>query len=307
MAEEQDTKRGEVSFIEVPVYVRRRAQLSPLRLSPSSYIMFRQCRQSYKFAKIDNLAEQYCRPRPYYTMANHVHATLRDFLSLVPVHLRTVETIEKLLRRNWRRYRVGFRNKDDERRWAEKALFQVRAFVASFDVSVRPYLAETLLEAQITRGLILTGRLDRVDKENDGSLHIIDYKTGNMPEELDWTQLGWHALLLSRRSPYPVRKVSFLYLSSMALVSRDFENDDLQHIRWDVLTAARAIRREKLFLPMPGPLCRGCDFAVICPKGAEVAGEPEAEKQLELWHDFRMETQGLMHAGAVTGRTRTRR
>lgn len=298
MAEERNAPPENVSFVEVPVYARRKARLLPLTLSPSSHVMFRQCRQLYKFVKIDNLADQYCQPRPYFTMANHVHATLRDFLSLVPLHLRTVETIEKLLRRNWRRYRVGFRDEKDESRWAEKALSQVRSFVASFDVSVRPYLAEKLLEAEITPGLILRGRLDRVDRQDDDSLHVIDYKTGNMPGEMDWTQLRWHALLLSRRSPYPVRRLSFLYLRPMALVSIDIEDDDLQHIHWDVLTAARAIRREKLFAPTPGPWCRGCDFAVICPKGAEVAGQPEAERQLELWHDFWMETQGRITSSA---------
>jgi putative RecB family exonuclease len=307
MAEEQDTGRGNVSFVEVPVYARRKAQLPSLTLSPSSHIMFRQCRQLYKFVKIDNLADRYCKPRPYYTMANHVHATLRDFLSLVPLHLRTVETIENLLRRNWRRYRMGFRDKEDERRWAQKALSQVRAFVASFNVNVRPHLVEVPLEAQITRGLMLRGRLDRVDKQDDSSLHVIDYKTGSMPEELDWTQLRWHGLLLSRRSLYPVRKLSFLYLGPMALVSTDFEEDDLEHVRWDVLTAARAIRREKLFAPTPGPWCRGCDFAVICPKGIEVGGQAEAERQLELWRDFWLETQGSVQVEVNAARTSRRR
>ena len=145
--------------------------------------------------------------------------------------------------------------------------------------------------------------MDRVNKEDDGSLHVVDYKTGDVLEELDWTQFRLHALLLSHRSLCPVRKLSVLYLASMALESEDIEDDDLEHIRWDVLTAASGIRREKRFAPMPGPWCRGCDFPVICPKEAEVAGEPEADRQLELWHDFWIETPGLMHVGAMTGRT----
>lgn len=108
--------------------------------------------------------------------------------------------------------------------------------------------------------------MDRVNKEDDGSLHVVDYKTGDVLEELGWTQFRLHALLLSHRSLCPVRKLSVLYLASMALESEDIEDDDLEHIRWDVLTAASGIRREKRFAPMPGPWCRGCDFPAICPK-----------------------------------------
>jgi hypothetical protein len=63
--------------------------LTPLHLSPSSIAVFKQCRQRYKFLHIDKLGDQYGKPKPYFTMANHVHTTLKDFLSLQPVGLRT--------------------------------------------------------------------------------------------------------------------------------------------------------------------------------------------------------------------------
>jgi RecB family exonuclease len=40
-------------------------------------------------------------------------------------------------------------------------------------------MIEEMIEAEISTSLILRGRIKLVDKEPDGTLHIIDYKTGN--------------------------------------------------------------------------------------------------------------------------------
>jgi len=257
----------------------------PLYLSPSSIAVFKQCRQRYKFLYVDKLGDKYGRPRPYFTMANHVHATLRDFLSLQPVGLRTVDAVEQLLRKNWRRYRLGFRDKDDEVRWAEKALGQLRAFVNTQDVGAQPIMMEEMVESEISTGLVLRGRMDRVDKEPDATLHIIDYKTGNTAAGLEWEQLKLHALILSKRLPWLVRKISYLYLGNAIMESTTISDDDLRQIHWEVLTIAKKIRQEKQFYPRSGPWCRFCDFISICPDKADVEAVSNISDQFEFWDD----------------------
>jgi putative RecB family exonuclease len=286
MTEEQPTGSGEVKFFTIPVYRRRQAEVAPLRLSPTAVSTFRQCRQLYKFLYIDKLGDKYSRPRPYYTMANHVHAALKDFFSLWPLERRTPEAMEDLLRQNWRRYQTGFKNSKDERRWAEKALAQVRAFVLNHDVSRQPLMLEEPIEAQITPGVVLRGRVDRVDREADGSLHIIDYKTGNVPTEMDWMQLELHALALSRRLPSPVRRLSYLYLGPSVLHSTELPPGRLDEVRWELLTVARKVRRERHYRSRPGRWCGNCDFRTICPRGAAIEPAAGAEGQLELWDDL---------------------
>ncbi|MBI4296751.1 MAG: PD-(D/E)XK nuclease family protein [Chloroflexi bacterium] len=259
-------------------------EMTPLQLSPSGISTFRQCRQRYKFQYIDKLGDKYGRPRPYFTMANHIHDTVNDFLRLKPLQLRTVTTIEQILQKNWQRYHVGFRNEADEKRWHEKALAQLRAFVTKHDVNVHPVMMEEFLRAEIAPGLVLCGRLDRVDKERDGSLHIIDYKTGNMPHEVDWMQLEFHALILSRRLSLPIGKVSYLYLGTSSLETSSMSRDRLVQAQWDFLVAAKAITGEKKFAPSPSVWCRNCDFLPICPKKAEILPSP-ADGQLELWDE----------------------
>jgi putative RecB family exonuclease len=268
-----------------------------LKLSPTAVACFRQCPRQYRFRYVDHLGDEYGGPRPYFTMGNHVHDTLREFLTMVPPERRNMETMEAILRKKWRRYRVGFRGPEDERRWAEKALRQLASFVTTHDIQVRPYLVEALFEAEITRSLTLQARIDRVDLQADGTLHIIDYKTGNTPESSDWTQLHLNALVLSRRTPYPVARASFIYLSSGSVDTAAIGEAVLDQARWDILLVARAIGAEKRFRPRPGAACRRCDFKPICPERArpgnrkEKAGAAEADqvesgglqRTLSLW------------------------
>lgn len=286
MTEEPPRESSQVNFFSVPVYGRRRREVTTLRLSPTAVSTFRQCRQLYKFLYIDKLGDQYSRPRPYFTMANHVHATLKDFFALWPLEQRTAQAMEDLLNKNWRRYRTGFKSRQDERRWAEKALAQVRAFMVNHDVSGRPFMLEKPVEAQITPGLLLRGRVDRVDRQEDGSLHIVDYKTGNVPPQIDWTQLELHALTLSRRLPWPVRRLSYLYLGPSVMESADLSAARLDEIRWEVLTIARKIGRERHYRPRPGTWCGNCDFRSLCPRGEEVAPVAGTEGQFQLWDDL---------------------
>jgi len=255
-----------------------------VQLSPSSILTLDQCPYQYELTYIRRLRDQYATAKPYFTMANHVHAVLRDFLRVVPVERRTVETIERMLRERWRRYRGGFRTSGDERRWGEKALAQLRAFVMTEDVTVCPFMVEQLLEVHITPGVILRARVDRVDKESDGSLHIIDYKTGKVPQTVDFTQLHLSALAVARDSRLPVAKASFKFLSDASTLSGEVKDDTFQQATWKVMKAADTVRSSKTFSATPGEWCRLCDFPPICPKGTRFLKEGKAwqEEELEL-------------------------
>jgi len=197
-------------------------------------------------------------------MGQNVHSTLTDFLSIVPVENRTVETAEDLLRRKWRRNREGFADSEEERQWGERALAQLRWFVNTQRVDVHPLMLERFHEAPVSENLVLNGRIDRIDRIDDGSLHVIDYKTGRMPEQVDSFQLLLYALILSRTLTYPVSKVSYLYLDDGMWHTFDIAEGNLHEARGGVLEVAGAIDQETKYPEVIGLLCRFCDFLEIC-------------------------------------------
>jgi len=202
-------------------------------------------------------------------MGGNVHSTLADFLGIIPREERTVATIEDLLRRKWRRNRQGFAGREDEQRWAERALAQLRWFVNTQIIDVRPLLLERFHEAPVSESLIVNGRIDRIDQISDGSLHVIDYKTGKMPGKVDNFQLLVYALILSRTLTYPVSKASYLYLADGVWHTFSIAVADAQEARDKVSEIAQEIELERDYPEVAGPLCRFCDFLAICDTGRE--------------------------------------
>lgn len=237
------------------------------RLSPYAIGIYQQCPCRYKYQYIDKLIQRYRKPWPWLTMGNNVHATLADFLRIVPVEKRTIETIENLLRKTWRQNRKGFADSEEERQWGERALAQLRWFVSTQKVDVQPFLLEKFHEAPVTNNLILNGRIDRIDQMDDGGLHVIDYKTGSMPEKVDIFQLLLYVLILSRTLSYPVSKASYLYLADGAWHTFSITEGDVQDARDRVLAIAEEIKQERKYPQVTGPLCRFCDFLEICDAG----------------------------------------
>ena len=234
--------------------------------------MFQQCPQQYKFHYIDDLKSVYARPRPYFTMGEHVHAALKDFLSVVPVEEREVTRLENLLREKWRGNRRGFRDREDEKQWGEKALSQLRWFAANQDLAVTPFMVEEFHETELSPKIALIGKIDRVDKEESGSLHIIDYKTGKIPPEIDLTQLYIYALILTRKLGLPISRVSYLYLDAGEYQTLQPTGEDLEQAADYVVEAVEKILAETRYPAKVNDYCTTCDFLEICPKKDEILG-----------------------------------
>ncbi len=256
--------------------------LSMFEASPFKLNMFLQCPRQYKFQYVDGLKDIYRKPRPYFTMGDHVHAALKDFLSVVPISERSPSKLEDLLREKWRRNRKGFNNREDEKTWGERALNQLRWFVRNQDTSVTPLMVEKNHSAQLTKVIILTGRIDRVDEEADGSLHIIDYKTGKMPAEINQIQLHIYALILSKKQDLPLKKASYLYLEAGKFRTIKLTAADLAQATSYVIDMVDRICMEKEYPATPNIYCWNCDFLEICPSKEEAAKCAVNEDELDL-------------------------
>jgi putative RecB family exonuclease len=249
--------------------------------SPFSLNMFQQCPRQYKFQYVDHLGDIYRKARPYFTMGDHVHAALKDFLSIVPVSERNLPKLEDLLREKWQRNRKGFNDREDEKRWGEKALNQLRWFVKNLDISVTPFMIENNHRAELTDNILLKGRIDRVDKEPNGGLHIVDYKTGKMPAEINQLQLHIYALILSRKQELPVKRASYLYLEVGKFQTIELTVQDLKQATSYVIDMVARIREETEYSATPNIYCWNCDFLEICPSKEEAAKFVPREDDLD--------------------------
>ncbi len=249
------------------------------KVSPYKLGVFQLCPQQYKYIYIDRIADAYRQDRPYFTLGDHVHATLKDFLSIIPPGKRNLETATQLLRVKWARNRKGFRDREDEKKWGEKALLQLENFVRREDLSVAPFLVEDYHEVEVDDNLGMLGRIDRVDKKG-GKLYVIDYKTGKLkPKEVDPLQLYCYAIILERKFRLPVASVSYYFLGENKIIDYQPHRKKLDETLASVKKQAEKILSEKSFSATPNKYCSTCDFLEICPK------KDKAEKKEKLSED----------------------
>ncbi len=228
--------------------------------------MFDLCPQQYKFQYIDTLDKEYKKPKPYLTMGAHVHNALHDFYTQLEPEDRNYEQLEKILRRRWTENRTGFSSREDEAKWGVKALSMLRLYIHRMDLNVTPVMLEDYYDMDVDNNLKILGRIDRADELEDGTLHVIDYKTGKYdPETVSDLQLVLYGLIVSANEKKPVSKASYLYLKTMEWHTVDISQKEsdvaVQHVRERVAD----IQKEKEFAPQPNEYCKSCDYLSICP------------------------------------------
>jgi len=233
--------------------------------------MFANCPQQYKFTYIDFLAKEYKTPKPYLTMGAHVHNALKDFYEQLEIPDRNFAQLEKILRKRWKENREGFINREEEAKWGVKALQMLRLFVHRMDLEITPVMLEDYYDVEIDPELKILGRIDRADLLADGSLHVIDYKTGKYnKEEVLETQLVLYALIVSANQKKPVTRASYLFLPTWDWHTIEISQDQAEEAVPQVKEQVEAIKKEKEFCPTPNKYCKNCDFLEICPAKAEV-------------------------------------
>jgi RecB family exonuclease len=238
------------------------------KLSSFRLRVFQECRRRYRYRYVEGMPT---RPSAYNTMGAHVHNTLKAFFSLPEPEERTPERLLDLLLENWQQNRSGFSDLSDEERWRERAASQMRSFAREQDLAARPLMLEATVEAPLTPQLALFGRIDRVDEEADG-LHVIDYKTGRRPEEVDARQLHLYTLMLERSLARPVTRASYFYLDDGSAWSTCPERRELEEAVASVMDVYNEMLKERDYPTNVGRHCVFCDYQSICPSRDEIVG-----------------------------------
>ncbi len=160
----------------------------------------------------------------------------------------------------------GYQNKEDRAAYYQKGLKALKSFWSDYQKN-KP--AEVLfLEKKFSFKLgedVIKGTIDRVDKLADGTLEIVDYKTGK-DKKLDFStkrQLILYQLFLEEFLKIKVSQLSYYYLESGVKASFVATDKEITKLRLEVMTEIAAIKKRD-FAPTPSPMCQFCDFNSIC-------------------------------------------
>ena len=199
-----------------------------------------------------------------------VHKTLQKFYADFQKNNSVdADYLLKLYKKLW--IPVGYESQQDEIYRKKKGEEMLIDFYNNFHDKNRSVIAvEKIFKIKIDEGIFITGKIDRIDEAPGGSIEIIDYKTGRMPEEKELKkniQLSIYALAATDPGLYGKKinevKMTFYYLTEMKKITMNRTPEDLTYVKQEIKTGASAIKSSK-FPAKVGPWCKFCQFKINC-------------------------------------------
>ncbi|MDA3840436.1 MAG: UvrD-helicase domain-containing protein [Patescibacteria group bacterium] len=250
----------------------------PKRFSFSQIAAYTNCPYQYRFNFILKIPID---DKQSFIFGRIMHDTLRDlFLPMTDPIVAQQELFETkkankkkisrkdlltLYENNWKN--DGYRSKKDREKYYEKGGVILNTLYDDMerDGWPKPAFIEKPFNIKMG-GYIVKGAIDRIDHLEDGTVEIIDYKTGAPKEKLDFSdkrQLLLYKIATEEALGLKVSKSSFYYLennSKISFVAKEKELEKLENLILDTITEIK----QSTFPPTPGFLCAWCDFNSIC-------------------------------------------
>jgi len=243
------------------------------RLSPLRVRVLSTCRLRYRYQYVERIS---ARLRPQDTAGSLIHSLLCDFFAKAPLDERTPERLLEMFQQRWAALSPRYRRMPGVDELRRRSAEQLQRFAAQHDLQAQPCMVEAYLQVRLAPDVLLFGRMDRIDEEPDRSLHVIDYKTGAHPEEVDAAQLYLYAIMVEEKLQRPVSRASFWYLDDGRIWTTDLTDEQKRRALEEALAAAREMQTLTDFPPTIAPHCGHCPYLYACAYRDEIAQRRQA-------------------------------
>jgi DNA helicase II / ATP-dependent DNA helicase PcrA len=229
-----------------------------LMLSASDIETYRLCPLKYKFARVFRIPQE---PTINQRFGIVLHQVLERFHGGGGGSL---DHLMQLFEASWRRN--GFGGSNDDMQFRRKAVAALNRYWDE-EATVKPAWIERSFSFKIGPHL-LRGRVDRVDRVENGSYELIDYKTGRAKtaEQLAQdVQLSIYQMGAREAWNVETSAQSYWYVLDGEKVPVRHSEEELERVRATVTEIGDGIMRHD-FEPQPSPdLCPFCDYRIVCP------------------------------------------
>jgi RecB family exonuclease len=231
------------------------------------------CPSKYLWTYVDPRGKWYLRAKSYYSFGTTLHKVLERFHDEGDQGVTTVGDALRIYEESW--IDAGFASAEEmQEAYGEgKEIVQsvVNDAIAKREEGVKTLAVEKLLKADLGP-FELIGRVDRLDERADGTIEIIDYKSGRSAvtesQVRDDLAMACYQLLAKRLFPDRAVMATIHALRVNEKASASLSAHDLEVFEADIKQIGQTILSASVddYSPRPKPLCEGCDFLALCKK-----------------------------------------
>ncbi|MBY5161642.1 RecB family exonuclease [Salsipaludibacter albus] len=236
-----------------------------VRLSFSRIDTFQQCSLRFRYRYVDHLPGK---SATYLSFGTSIHAALELFHERTLFGMPSQDELLEFLYDHWDSSGYAEVSRDrqvDDYRRAQHTLQRYHQRVAD---DYRPAAdTEKWFELPVGDEALVVGSIDRVDVDDDGDLHVVDYKTGKLRDRekvRGSLQLAIYALACEHLYGRLPATVALDYVVAGVEVRVAVDELDLDGAREAIVDTARRVLDEQ-YEPVPTRLCDWCDHQSVCP------------------------------------------
>lgn len=259
-----------------------------MRTSYSALNIYNQCPLKYKFQEIDRIKKTKSRDMVFGTI---IHSALK-FIHQKEQTTRAFPALPETMayfESKWKEEIFGTEF-EGQTLFADGKNILEKYYKENAGKNFDPIALEMHFEAPIGEHT-LAGNIDRIDKLEDGSFEIIDYKTSRRLPSQEMVdsdlQLAIYQIGFLKNWPQfssPI-KISLYFLQHGIKLSSSRKQEDIKETQDKILVTIENIEKaikENNFKPMPGPLCDWCEHQKICPMFCHKFKKAEAPEDIDI-------------------------